>query len=254
MAETHRTLTDLQTLIVRALRLSLRNIDGLITALMLPPMLMFMFVYFFGGAIHTSGPYIDFVVPGVLLVCVGFGAGTTAIGVSHDLSGGFVDRLRSMDVRGESLIAGHVVASVARNLVSAALAVAIAFAIGYRSPADGTHWLAAVALLTLFILAISWFAAAIGIVVRSPEAAQGITFLVSFLPYPSSAFVPVSTMPSWLRPFAANQPVSQVVDAIRALLAGGSPGAAAWHSIAWSVGILLVSVALATTLFGRRAR
>jgi ABC-2 type transport system permease protein len=158
-----------------------------------------------------------------------------------------------MDVRGESLIAGHVVASVARNLISAALAVTIAFAIGYRSHADAAHWLAAVALLTLFVLAISWFAAAIGILVRSPEAAQGITFVVSFLPYPSSAFVPVSTMPSWLRPFAANQPVSQVVDAIRALLAGGPPGAAAWYSIAWSAGILVVSVVLAGTLFRRRA-
>ena len=257
MTEIHRTLTDLQILIVRALRLSLRNVDGLITALMLPPMLMFVFVYFFGGAIHTGGRYIDFVVPGVLLVCVGFGAGTTAVSVANDLSGAIVDRLRSMDVRGESLIAGHVVASVVRNLVSAALAVTIAFAIGYHSHADAAHWLAAVALLTLFVLAISWFAAAIGILVRSPEAAQGITFVVSFLPYPSSAFVPVSTMPSWLRPFAANQPVSQVVDAIRALLAGGSGvgglGSTAWHSIAWSAGILVVSVGLAGTLFARRS-
>jgi ABC-2 type transport system permease protein len=244
MTKTHRPLTDLQVLIARALRLSLRNVDGLITALILPPMLMFVFVYFFGGAIDTGGRYV---------VCVGFGAGTTAVSVANDLSGAIVDRLRSMDVRGESLIAGHVVASVARNLVSAALAVTIAFAIGYRSHADAAHWLAAVALLTLFVLAISWFAAAIGILVRSPEAAQGITFIVGFLPYPSSAFVPVSTMPSWLRPFAANQPVSQVVDAIRALLAGGSPGATAWHSIAWSVGILVVSVGLAGALFSRRS-
>jgi ABC-2 type transport system permease protein len=254
MTEIHRTATDLQILIGRALRLSLRNIDGLMTALMLPLILMFMFVYFFGGAIHTGGRYIDFVVPGVLLVCVGFGAGTTAVSVAHDLSGPIVDRLRSMDVRGESLIAGHVVASVARNLVSAALAITFAFLIGYRSPAGPAHWLAAVALLTLFVLALSWFAAAIGILVRSPEAAQGITFVVSFLPYPSSAFVPVSTMPSWLRPFAANQPVNQVVDAIRALLANGSPGAAAWHSIAWSVGIIVVSAGLGGALFRRRAR
>src|ERR1700729_3850555 len=157
MTKSQRPLTDLQVLIARALRLSLRNVDGLITALILPPMLMFVFVYFFGGAIDTGGRYVDFVVPGVLLVCVGFGAGTTAVSVANDLSGAIVDRLRSMDIRGESLIAGHVVASVVRNLVSAALAVTIAFAIGYRSPADGTHWLAAIALLTLFVFAISWF-------------------------------------------------------------------------------------------------
>jgi ABC-2 type transport system permease protein len=252
MPDAVRTLTDLQTLIGRALRLSLRNVDGLLTALLLPPMLMFMFVYFFGGAIDTGGSYIDFVVPGVLLVCVGFGAGTTAVSVAHDLSSAIVDRLRSMDVRGESLIAGHVVASVVRNLASAALAVAFALAIGYRPHADAAHWLAAVAILTLFVFAISWLAAAIGILVRSPEAAQGITFVISFLPYPSSAFVPVSTMPSWVQPFASHQPVNEVIVAIRALLAGGSPGSAAWSAIAWSVGIIVVSVVLAGVLFARR--
>jgi ABC-2 type transport system permease protein len=253
MPETARAIHDLQTLIGRSLRLTLRNVDGLITALALPPMLMFMFVYFFGGAIHTGGAYIDYVVPGVLLVCVGFGAGTTAVTVAHDLSSAIVDRLRSMDVRGESLIAGHVVAGVVRNLASAALAVAFAFAIGYRPHADASHWLAAVAILALFVLAISWLASAIGILVRSPEAAQGITFVIGFLPYPSSAFVPVSTMPSWLQPFAANQPVTATIDAIRALLAGGSGlGSAAWSSIAWSAGIIAVSVVLSGALFARR--
>src|SRR6202161_2204941 len=100
MTDSIRTLNHLQTLTGRALRLSLRNVDGLITALMLPPMLMFMFVYFFGGAIHTGGRYVDFVVPGVLLVCVGFGAGTTAVTIANDLSSAIVDRLRSMNVRG----------------------------------------------------------------------------------------------------------------------------------------------------------
>ena len=256
MTDAIRTLTDLQTLIGRALRLTLRNVDGLLTALMLPPMLMFMFVYFFGGAIHTGERYIDYVVPGVLLVCVGFGAGTTAVSVAHDLSSAIVDRLRSMDVRGESLIAGHVVASVVRNLASSALAVAFAVAIGYRPHADAAHWLAAIAILTLFVLAFSWLAAAIGILVRSPEAAQGITFVISFLPYPSSAFVPVSTMPSWLAPFAAHQPISATIDAIRGLLAGGAGvsglGSAASSSIAWSVGIMIVSVVLSGVLFARR--
>lgn len=107
---------------------------------------------------------------------VGFGAGTTAVSVAQDLSSGILDRLRSMDVRGESLVAGHVVASVAASLLSAALAVAVAFVIGYRSPADAAHWLAAIGLLSLFVLAISWLAAAIGIALHSPEAAQGVLF------------------------------------------------------------------------------
>src|SRR6201985_702272 len=145
--------TELSTMVVRALRLSLRNVDGLITALALPVMLMVMFVYFFGGAIHVGGRYIDYVVPGVLIVCAGFGAGTTAVTVSADLSGGIVDRFRSLDVRPQSLLAGHVVASVVRNLLSAALAVAVAFAIGFSPAASVGDWLCAIGLLALFILA-----------------------------------------------------------------------------------------------------
>lgn len=249
-----RTRRELGAMIVRSTRLALRNVDGLITALALPVILMLMFVYLFGGAIHVGVPYIDYVVPGVLLVCVGFGAGTTAVTVSADLAGPILDRLRSLDVRPGSLLAGHVVSSLIRNLASTTLAVAVAVIVGYRSSAGAAQWLAAIALLTLFVLALSWLAAAIGVLTRSPEAAQGITFLVSFLPYASSAFVPVSTMPSWLQGFARNQPVTAVVDSLRALLAGQAPGAAAWHAVAWSVGIIAVSVLVAGTLFARRMR
>jgi ABC-2 type transport system permease protein len=241
-------------LVIRALRLSLRNVDGLITALVLPVIMMLMFVYLFGGAITTGTRYVDYVVPGVLLVCVSFGSGTTAISVAHDLTGGIIDRFRSMDVRGEALINGHVVASVARNLVSAMLVVAVALAIGFRPHADVAGWLAAVGVLALFVLALSWLAAAIGIVARSPEAAQGIAFLVSFFPYVSSAFVPIHTMPSALQGVANNQPVTGVVDTMRALLNGGHVGSAAWRSIAWSVGIIVVSIALSGILYRRRAR
>jgi ABC-2 type transport system permease protein len=247
-----RVVSEARTLTIRALRLSLRNVDSLITALALPVMMMLMFVYLFGGAIHTGTRYVDYVVPGVLLVCVGFGAATTAVTVANDLSSGIIDRLRSMDVRGETLINGHVIASVVRNMLSSLLVVAVAVAIGFRPHGSPVGWLEAAGILALFVLAISWFSAAIGITVRSPEAAQGITFLVSFLPYPSSAFVPIHTMPSWLQPVADNQPVTAVVDAIRALLSGASPGASAWHAIAWSAGIMVVSTLLAGGLFRRR--
>jgi ABC-2 type transport system permease protein len=245
-------LTELSTMIVRALRLSLRNVDGLITALALPVMLMVMFVYFFGGAIHVGGRYINYVVPGVLLVCAGFGAGTTAVTVCADLAGGIIDRFRSLDVGAPSLLAGHVVASVGRNLASAALAVGVAFAIGFSPAASAGDWLGAIGLLTLFILALSWLAAAIGVVVRSPEGAQGIAFLISFLPYPSSAFVPIHTMPSWLQGFARHQPVTAVIDSMRALLSGRPPGASAVTAVAWSVGLIVVSVLCSGALFGRR--
>jgi ABC-2 type transport system permease protein len=219
-----RIWTEARTMIVRSLRLTLRNVEGLTTAFALPIMLMLMFVYLFGGAIHTGSRYVDYVVPGVLLVCVGFGAATTGVSVAHDLSTGIIDRFRSLDVRGEALINGHVVASVVRNLLSSALVFAVAVAIGFRPHGDPADWLAAIGVLALYVLALSWFAAAIGIVVRSPEAAQGITFLVSFLPYPSSAFVPIHTMPPVLQGFAANQPATAVADTMRALLGGALRG------------------------------
>ncbi len=247
-------LTELSTMVMRALRLTLRNIDGLITALMLPVMLMVMFVYFFGGAIHVGGSYIDYVVPGVLLVCAGFSAGTTAVTVCSDLAGGIIDRFRSLDVRAPSLLAGHVVASVVRNLCSAGLALAVAFALGFSPSADLGDWLAAIGLFTLFVVALSWLAAAIGVIVRSPEAAQGITFFISFLPYPSSAFVPVNTMPSWLQGFARHQPVTAVIDSLRALMSGHAPGSDAVTAAAWSVGIIVVAVTCSGVLFGRRTR
>lgn len=243
-----------QPLMTRALRLSLRNIEGLLTALVLPVIMMLMFVYLFGGAISTGTRYVDYVVPGVLLVCIGWGSGTTAITVAHDLASGIIDRFRSMDVRGEALIGGHVVASVARNLLSVALVVVVAVAIGFRPHADVSHWLLAAGVLALFVLALSWFAAAIGIAARTPEMAQGIAFLVSFLPYVSSAFVPIHTMPSALQAVARNQPATAVIDTIRASLNGGHIGADAWHAVAWSVGIIMVSIALSGVLFRRRAR
>jgi ABC-2 type transport system permease protein len=238
----------------RGVRLSLRNMDGLITALALPIMLMLLFVYLFGGAIGTGTRYVDYVVPGVLLVCAGFGAATTAVSVSHDLTGGIIDRFRSMDIHGESLIAGHVLASVARNLVSTTLVFAAAFAIGFRSTASAVAWLGAIGILALFVLALSWLAAAIGILARSPEAANGLTFLIGFLPYPSSAFVPIHTMPSWLQGFAHNQPVTPVIDTVRDLLTNHSVGTSAAQAVGWSVAIIGVSMVLSAVLFRRRTR
>jgi ABC-2 type transport system permease protein len=246
-------MSESSTMALRGLRLSIRNVEALTTALVLPVVLMLMFRYLFGGAIHTGISYVDYVVPGVLLVCVGFGAAVTAVNVSHDLSTGIIDRFRSMDVRGETLINGHVLASVLRNLLSSTLVFAVALAIGFRPHGNPVGWVAAIGILALWVLAISWLAAAIGILVHSPDAAQGIAFMVSFLPYPSSAFVPIKTMPPFLRAFASGQPATAVVNSLRALLDGAPAGASVWHALAWSVAIILASVGLAGFLYRRRA-
>jgi ABC-2 type transport system permease protein len=245
-------LADSLTMAGRSLRLSLRTPDALLTSLLLPIMLMLLFVYLFGGAIQTGTRYVTYVVPGVLLLCAGFGAATTAASVSHDLTGGIIDRFRSLDVAGAAVLAGHVAASTVRNAVSTVLVFGVAFAIGFRPDAGPTDWLAAGGVLLLFILAISWLSAAVGLLVRSPEAAGGFTFLVSFLPYPSSAFVPVETMPTWLHGVADNQPVTPVIETLRGLLLGTPVGASPWLALAWCLGILIASVALSGVLFRRR--
>src|SRR5690242_15365305 len=168
------------TMIGRSLRMSRRNVDSLLTSLMLPVMLMLLFVYLFGGAINTGTKYVTYVVPGVLLLCAGFGASMTAVTVSNDMTSGIIDRFRSLNIGGTAVLAGHVLASVARNLVSTALVLGIAFAIGFRPHAGAVEWLAAVGVLVLFVLAISWLSAAVGLLARSPEAAGGFTFFVMF--------------------------------------------------------------------------
>ena len=236
----------------RCLRLSTRQVDAMVTALALPVLLLLMFVYLFGGAIDTGTRYVTYVVPGVILLCAGFGSAGTAVAVSHDLTGGIVDRLRSMDVGGPAFLAGHVAASLVRNAASTLLVLGVALLAGFRPHAAPLEWLAVAGVLLAFMLAVSWFAAAIGLLVRSPEAANGVTFVIMFLPYASSAFVPVATMPSWLQGFARHQPVTPAIETLRSLLAGTPAGSAAWTALAWCAGILLVSVAASGALFGRR--
>jgi len=240
----------------RCVRLNWRNVDGLITSLILPIMLMLVFVYLFGGAIRLGGPvsYVDYVVPGVLLLCAGFGAASTAVSVSQDMTGGMIDRLRSLDVPGAAVLGGQVVASLARNAVSTALVFGVAFAIGFRTGASALELLAVVGMLAAFVLAISWLSAAVGLLVSSAEAASGFTFFVMFLSYPSSTFVPIATMPGWLHGFARNQPVTPVVETMRGLLLGTPVGDAPWRALAWCGGIVICSVAASGILFRRRVR
>jgi ABC-2 type transport system permease protein len=236
----------------RSLRLSRRNIDALITSMALPVMMLLIFVYFFGGAIDTGTRYVTYVVPGVLLLCAGFGSANTAMAVTEDLKSGIIDRFRSLDIGGTPILTGHVLASAARNSLATALVLCLAFAIGFRPSATLSGRLAATAVLLVYILALSWLSAAIGLFVKSSEAAGGFTFFVSFLPYPSSAFVPTDTMPGWLRGFAAHQPVTKVIETLRGLLLGQPVETTPWVALAWCAGILAVSAGASGLLFRRR--
>ncbi|HWM06038.1 MAG TPA: ABC transporter permease [Actinophytocola sp.] len=245
---------DARVMVGRSVRLSIRNMDALFTALFLPVMLMLLFVYLFGGAIETGTEYVTYVVPGVILLCAGFGSSLTAVAVTQDMNGGIMDRFRSMDIGGAAVLAGHVAASIARNLASTVLVLTVAFLIGFRPQAGPGEWLAAVGVLLLFVLAFSWVSAAVGLITRSAEAAGGFTFFVMFLPYPSSAFVPIETMPSWIHGFAENQPFTPVIESMRGLLLDVPVGNSPWLAIAWCGGILSVAVAASGYLFRRRIR
>jgi ABC-2 type transport system permease protein len=244
--------SDALTMTARCVRLTRRQLDALLTSLLLPVLLMLLFVCLFGGAIHTGTRYVTYVIPGVLLLCAGYGASLTAVSVSQDMSGGIVDRFRSMDIRASAILTGHIAASVARNTASTVLVFGVACLIGFRPHAGLPGWLAAAGVLLMFILAMSWLAAAFGLAVKTPEAANGFMFAVAFLPYASSAFVPVVTMPSWIRGFASHQPVTPATETIRGLLLGTPVGTRPWLALAWCGGILAVAVIVSGWLFRRR--
>jgi ABC-2 type transport system permease protein len=175
--------------------------------------------------------------------------------VSEDLKGGIIDRFRSMDIRGVTVLSGQVAASVARNLISAVIVMGIALAIGFRPHASVAAWLGAVAVLAMFVVALSWLSAAFGLLVTSPEAAGSIMFVLMFLTYASSAFVPVRTMPWWLHGFAYHQPATPVIETLRALLLGTGPVMShAVAAIAWCAGITVASIVASSLLWSRRAR
>jgi ABC-2 type transport system permease protein len=243
---------DAATLAGRALRLSRRNTEALITSLMLPVMLMLMFVYLFGGAIRVGTSYATYVVPGVILVCAAFGSSTTAVVVSEDMKAGTIDRFRSLDIGGAVIVAGHVVASVARNLIATTVVMGLGLAVGFRPHASELQWLAVIGILVLFMTAISWLAAMVGMLASSPETANGATFIFMFLPYASSAFVPIATMPTWLHWFARNQPSTPIIGAIRSMLAGHPDGGSVGRTAAWCLVLLAIGVAGSVAAFRRR--
>lgn len=250
-------LRDSRVMVTRCLRRSLRNPEAFFTALMLPIVLMLLFVYVFGGDLSTGGKYVDYVVPGLIVLCAGFGAGTTAVAVATDMTNGIVDRIRSMPVFGSSLLIGHVIASLARNLVATGLVIAVALGIGWRPTGSPVRWIATIGMIVLFVLALSWLAAGVGLLARTAEAATSFTMVLMFIPYVSTAFVPAHTMPPVLGDFARYQPFTPIIETMRGLWMGHtSTGVSVGHeaiiAIVYCAAILAVSTAGASWLFRHR--
>ncbi|WP_022884234.1 ABC transporter permease [Glaciibacter superstes] len=246
-------LTTNAVFVGRSIRHTLRNVDALIMAMVLPVMLMLLFVFVFGGAIEPGGDYVNYVVPGIILLCAGFGAASTAVDVAGDMTNGIIDRFRTMPIQGSAVLTGHVVASLLRNLLATGVVIVVALLVGFRPTANPLEWLAAIAMVALYILAITALYVAIGLAARSAEAANGFGFILLFLPYLSSAFVPTSTMPSWLQWISDNQPITPVIESIRSLLTGTEMGNSGILALGWCVLIIVIAAVWGTTLFRRKA-
>ncbi|WP_433503287.1 ABC transporter permease [Pseudonocardia halophobica] len=249
-------LLDVGTFLGRSLRHSVRSIDAMIVAVVLPVLILLVFVYVFGGAMSTGASgtdYLTYVVPGVIVLCAAHGSAQTAVGVNQDMATGVVDRVRSLPVLGSAVLVGHVLASVARNLVSTAVVVGVALLLGFRPAASPLDWLVVAGLLALLMAGVSALSAAFGLLVASAEAAGALSFVLLFLPYVSSGFVPPETMPAVLRGFAEHQPVTPLIDAVRGLLLDAPVGTSPLLAVAWWGGLGLLGVLACGALFRRRA-
>ncbi|WP_271985555.1 ABC transporter permease [Pseudoclavibacter terrae] len=246
---------DTAVLTGRSLRHVLRSPDTIVTTAVMPIAFMLMFVYVFGGAIDTgtgTGAYVDYLLPGILLITVASGVAYTAYRLFLDLKGGIFERFQSMPIARSSALWAHVLTSLVANLVSVAVVVGVALIMGFRSEAGALEWLAVAGILALFTLALTWIAVLAGLSAKTVEGASAFSYPLIFLPFVSSAFVPTDTMPGPVRWFAENQPVTSIVNSIRQLLEGQPASGDIWVALSWCVGILLAAFMVANVVYQRR--
>lgn len=252
---TTHVIADTTALTSRSLRHILRSPDTIITTAVMPIGILLLFVFVLGGAIDTgSQSYIDYLLPGILLITIASGVAYTSYRLFLDLQGGMFERFQSMPIARSSALWAHVLTSLAANLVSLAIVIGVAFIFGFRSGAGVLAWLAVVGILLLFTLTLTWLAVLAGLSAKSVDGASAFSYPLIFLPFISSAFVPTDTMPAPVAWFAENQPVTPIVDTIRALFAGQPVGADIWIALAWMLGILVVGYVLAMLRYRRRIR
>ena len=253
------TVSDSRVMLCRNLKHQLRYPSMTLMLVGIPIVFLLLFVYVFGGQLGAGlgahdgrAAYLDYVVPGVLLIGVASAVQGTAIMVAMDMTGGIIDRFRTMAIARASVLTGHVLGSLMQTLVGIAVLIGIAFALGFRSPAGPLQWLTAIGMLALFSLALIWLAVALGLAAKSVETASNTPMFLSLLPLLGSGFVPTATMPHGLRQFAEYQPFTPVADTLRGLLSHAAVGDHAIIAIAWSIGLIVVSYFWAARLYNRR--
>lgn len=250
-------LQDSLIMIRRSTTHIVRNTDQLLGTFFQPIMFLVLFATVFGGSVGMALPpgvhYLDFLLAGIIVQTTAFGSTTTAIGVANDLQKGIVDRFRSLPMNNLAVLSGHVISDLFRNGLSTLVMIATGLVMGFRSSASPLEWLMIAGIIALFTLTFSWVAAIMGVLAKSVEGVQWISFVIVFpLTFASSAFVPTVGMNRFLKAFAENQPISQVVEAIRALMLNRPIGNHGWLAVAWCVGILIIAIPMASILFRRK--
>jgi ABC-2 type transport system permease protein len=244
---------DTVVLTKRSLRHVLRSPDTIITTALTPITMLLLFVYVFGSAIKVGdGKYVNYLLPGVLLITIASGIAYTAFRLFIDVSGGIFERFQSMPITRSAVLWSHVLTSVVANLISLTVVVLVAVAVGFRSGAGLLAWLAVLAILVLFTLALTWLAVIPGLTAKSVDGVSGFSYPLIFLPFISSAFVSTAGMPGPVRWFAQHQPVTSIVNTIRNLYANQPVGNTGWIAIAWCFGLLIVAYALAMATYRRK--
>jgi ABC-2 type transport system permease protein len=244
---------DSAVLLKRSLRHVLRSPDTILTTAITPIAMLLLFVYVLGGAIEVGeGRYVDYLLPGILLITVASGIAYTALRLFTDVSGGIFERFQSMPIAPSAVLWAHVLTSLVANLTSLGLVVLVALAMGFRSGAGVLPWLAVLGLLLVFTLALTWLAVIPGLTATTVDGVSGFSFPLVFLPFISSAFVPTAGMPGPVRWFAEHQPVTSIVDTLRNLYAEQPLGDEGWIAVGWCAGLLLVAYALAMTTYRRK--
>ncbi len=248
-----RLVSDTTALLGRSLRHIARSPDTIVTTAVMPIAFMLLFVYVFGGAITTgTDSYVNYLLPGILLITIASGISYTAYRLFLDVRGGIFERFRSLPVARPAVLWAHVLTSLVANLISLVVVVLVALLMGFRTGAGVLAWLAVGGILILFTLALTWIAVIPGLTATSLEGATAFSYPLIFLPFISSAFVPTESMPGPVRAFAEHQPVTSIVNAIRDLFTQQPVGTDIWTGLAWCVGILVVAYVFANITYRRR--
>ncbi|NLP85334.1 ABC transporter permease [Microbacterium sp. CFH 90308] len=253
MSATTHFAGDTAVLTGRSLTHILRSPDTIITTAVTPVALMLLFTYVFGGAIDTGqGSYIDYMLPGILLITIASGIAYTAYRLFLDMQGGIFERFQSMPIARSSVLWAHVLTSLVANVISLVIVVGVGLLMGFRTGASVLDWLAVAGILILFTLALTWIAVIAGLSAKTVDGASAFSYPLIFLPFISSAFVPTDTMPAPVAWFAENQPVTSIVNSLRSIFAGEPVGNDIWVALAWCVGILIVAYIGAMAIYRKK--